>query len=162
MKEEIRAALQFLIPYVKRSGSIKDDVLEQFHQELEKTLIERFHGHWYTGKTIRRISSSIVTARSSLSLVLQINQWKAKPIVHWNSPRKTNSVIPLSIKCVENWVWTVNHWVSVKNWFFGLIRMKSVWGMTHVLSRSSFFSTHVIEDMRRLSRWWCNDLERRE
>lgn len=53
MKEEVKAALQFLVPFIKRMGSIKDELLEQFHQLLEKTLIERYEGHWYTDKPMK-------------------------------------------------------------------------------------------------------------
>lgn len=50
MKEEIQAALQFLVSFIQRSSSMKDETIEQFRQELEKTLNERYVGHWYTGK----------------------------------------------------------------------------------------------------------------
>jgi hypothetical protein len=50
MKQEINVALELLSSYVERYGSIKEESIEQFRSELEKVLLERYQGHWYSGK----------------------------------------------------------------------------------------------------------------
>jgi hypothetical protein len=50
MKKEINAALDLLMSYVQRFGSIKDDAVEQLRKHLQETLLERYQGHWYPGK----------------------------------------------------------------------------------------------------------------
>ena len=51
MKDEIHVALQFLSSYVDRYGSLDHEALEQFRSRLEQVLLERYQGHWYTGKS---------------------------------------------------------------------------------------------------------------
>jgi hypothetical protein len=50
MKQEINVALDLLSSYIQRFGSIKEESINQFHSQLEKTLLERYQGHWYPGK----------------------------------------------------------------------------------------------------------------
>ena len=50
MKKEINAALDLLMSYIQRFGSIKDDTVEQLRKHLQETLLERYQGHWYPGK----------------------------------------------------------------------------------------------------------------
>lgn len=52
MKKEIDVALDILLAYVQRFGSIKDQTMEQFRLQLEQILLERYQGHWYPGKNI--------------------------------------------------------------------------------------------------------------
>lgn len=52
MKQEITAALDLLISYVQRYGSLKEERIEQFRGELENVLLNRYQGHWYPGKII--------------------------------------------------------------------------------------------------------------
>ena len=51
MKKEIDVALDLLMSYVQRFGSIKDDTVEELRKHLQAILLERFQGHWYPGKT---------------------------------------------------------------------------------------------------------------
>ncbi|CAF3642542.1 unnamed protein product [Rotaria sp. Silwood1] len=53
MKKEINVALDLLCSYVQRYGLIKQEAIEQFHTQLEKTLLERYQGHWYPDKPIK-------------------------------------------------------------------------------------------------------------
>ncbi|CAF1125609.1 unnamed protein product [Rotaria sordida] len=53
MKKEIDVALNLLCSYVQRFGSIKEESIEQFRTQLEKTLLERYQGHWYPDKPIK-------------------------------------------------------------------------------------------------------------
>lgn len=57
MKQEITAALDLLISYVQRYGSLKDESIEQFRGELETVLLNRYQGHWYPGKFIEIVRS---------------------------------------------------------------------------------------------------------
>lgn len=57
MKKEINAALDLLMSYVQRFGSIKDEIVEQLRQHLQQTLLERYQGHWYPGRIEPRDSS---------------------------------------------------------------------------------------------------------
>ena len=50
MKQEIEVALDLLTSYVQRYGSIKEESIEQFRNELTKVLLDRYQGHWYPGK----------------------------------------------------------------------------------------------------------------
>lgn len=50
MKEEIDVALDLLVSYVSRFGSIKEENIEEFRTHLQKRLLERYQGHWYPGK----------------------------------------------------------------------------------------------------------------
>ena len=50
MKEEIDVALDLLVSYVSRFGSIKEENIEEFRTHLRKHLLEHYQGHWYPGK----------------------------------------------------------------------------------------------------------------
>lgn len=52
MKKEIDVALDILLAYVQRFGTIKDQTMEQFRSQLEQILFERYQGHWYPGTNI--------------------------------------------------------------------------------------------------------------
>ena len=52
MKKEIDVALDLLLAYVQRFGSIKDQTMEQFRSQLEQILLERYQGHWYPGTAV--------------------------------------------------------------------------------------------------------------
>ena len=51
MKKEIDVALNLLVSYIERYGSLKKESIEQFRAQLEKTLHAHYQGHWYPGKT---------------------------------------------------------------------------------------------------------------
>ncbi|UJR21770.1 hypothetical protein I4U23_024845 [Adineta vaga] len=53
MKQEINVALDLLCSYIERFGSIKPESREQFRNQLEKVLLERYEGHWYSDKPIK-------------------------------------------------------------------------------------------------------------
>lgn len=53
MKQEIDGALDLLVSYVQRFGSIKDENLEEFRTKLEQNLFEHYQGHWYPDKPIK-------------------------------------------------------------------------------------------------------------
>ncbi|CAM4745689.1 unnamed protein product [Rotaria magnacalcarata] len=50
MKNEINAALDLLVAYVQRFGSIKDENIEEFQSHLQQNLLQRYQGHWYPDK----------------------------------------------------------------------------------------------------------------
>lgn len=49
MKKEIDVALDLLVSYIQRFGSIKDESTEKFRSKLREFLHERYQGHWYPG-----------------------------------------------------------------------------------------------------------------
>ncbi|CAF1078436.1 unnamed protein product [Adineta steineri] len=53
MKEEINAALDLLVSYALRFGSIKEENIEKFRTHLQKVLLERYQGHWYPDKPVK-------------------------------------------------------------------------------------------------------------
>ena len=50
MKQEIDIAVHLLKSYVERFGTLEADVLEDFSDRLAKNLLNRYKGHWYTGR----------------------------------------------------------------------------------------------------------------
>ena len=50
MKKEIDSALDLLVSYIQRFGSIKDESIEEFRTQLQQKLLEHYQGHWYPGK----------------------------------------------------------------------------------------------------------------
>ncbi|CAF0745868.1 unnamed protein product [Adineta ricciae] len=53
MKKEIDVALDLLVSYVSRFGSIKEENIEEFRTHLQKRLLEHYQGHWYPDKPIK-------------------------------------------------------------------------------------------------------------
>ncbi|CAF2905073.1 unnamed protein product [Rotaria sp. Silwood2] len=53
MKKEIDIALDLLATYVQRFGSIKEESIEEFRQNLQQNLLQRYQGHWYPDKPIK-------------------------------------------------------------------------------------------------------------
>jgi hypothetical protein len=54
MKKEIDVALNLLMAYVQRFGSIKDQSIEEVRTHLQQILLERYQGHWYPGMSINK------------------------------------------------------------------------------------------------------------
>ncbi|CAF4536111.1 unnamed protein product, partial [Rotaria socialis] len=50
MKNEINSALDLLVAYVQRFGSIKEENIEEFRSHLQQNLLQRYQGHWYPDK----------------------------------------------------------------------------------------------------------------
>ncbi|CAF0748642.1 unnamed protein product [Didymodactylos carnosus] len=53
MKQEINAALDLIVSYVQRFGKVKETNLNEFRTNLEKSLLEKYEGHWYIEKPMR-------------------------------------------------------------------------------------------------------------
>ena len=51
MKQEIDAALDLLVSYISRFGSVKAEAIEEFRTQLQQHLLVRYQGHWYPGKS---------------------------------------------------------------------------------------------------------------
>lgn len=52
MKKEIDVALDLLVSYIQRFGSIKEESTQKFQSKLREYLYERYQGHWYPGMMI--------------------------------------------------------------------------------------------------------------
>ena len=50
MKDEISAAADFLTRLVSKNECLAGDKVDQFHQELEEVLTEKFKNHWFPEK----------------------------------------------------------------------------------------------------------------
>ncbi|CAF0831164.1 unnamed protein product [Rotaria sp. Silwood1] len=53
MKKEIDVALDLLVTYVQRFGSIKEESIEEFRKKLQQNLLQRYQDHWYPDKPIK-------------------------------------------------------------------------------------------------------------
>jgi hypothetical protein len=49
MKKEVDVAVDLLIAYIQRFGSMKDEESNDFRARLQQTLLKRYEGHWYPG-----------------------------------------------------------------------------------------------------------------
>ena len=50
MRNEINVAVELLVSYVQRCGTMKEESLGRFRAELERVLLERYVDHWYPGR----------------------------------------------------------------------------------------------------------------